>query len=69
MVGAFEGIDCAHSQLALDAYFRARSIDASTLGTPSFRGAALAVSSGRADVGIVPIDNAIAGTVRDGYDP
>ena len=68
MIGAFEGIDGAHSQLALDAYFRARSIDATTLGTSNFRGAAVAVSSGRAGVGIVPIDNAIAGTVRDGYD-
>ena len=70
MIGAFEGIDGAHSQLALEAYFRARSgaEGASTLGTPSFRAAAVAVSAGRADVGIVPIDNAIAGTVRDGYD-
>ncbi|MBV8150130.1 MAG: 3-deoxy-7-phosphoheptulonate synthase [Candidatus Eremiobacteraeota bacterium] len=68
MVGAFEGIDGAHSQLALDAYFRARSIQGATLGTPNFRAAAVAVSAGRADVGIVPIDNAIAGTVRDGYD-
>ncbi len=70
MIGAFEGIDGAHSQLALEAYFRARSgaEDATTLGTPSFRAAAVAVSAGRADVGIVPIDNAIAGTVRDGYD-
>ena len=70
MVGAFEGIDGAHSQLALDAYFRARPCGegATTLGTPNFRAAAVAVSAGRADVGIVPIDNAIAGTVRDGYD-
>jgi len=70
MIGAFEGIDGAHSQLALEAYFRARSgaEDATTLGAPSFRAAAVAVSAGRADVGIVPIDNAIAGTVRDGYD-
>jgi 3-deoxy-7-phosphoheptulonate synthase len=70
MIGAFEGIDGAHSQLALEAYFRARfpSGEATTLGTPSFRAAAVAVSAGRADVGIVPIDNAIAGTVRDGYD-
>src|SRR5579883_1393256 len=70
MIGAFEGIDGAHSQLALEAYFRARAgaEDATTLGTSSFRAAAVAVSAGRADVGIVPIDNAIAGTVRDGYD-
>ena len=70
MIGAFEGIDGAHSQMALEAYFRARCSDgdAATLGAPSFRAAAVAVSAGRADVGIVPIDNAIAGTVRDGYD-
>src|SRR5581483_6888949 len=70
MIGAFEGIDGAHSQLALEAYFRARAgaEDATTLGTSSCRAAAVAVSAGRADVGIVPIDNAIAGTVRDGYE-
>lgn len=70
MIGVFEGIDGAHSQLALEAYFRARCTDGDvrTLGAASFRGAAVAVSAGRADVGIVPIDNAIAGTVRDGYD-
>jgi len=70
MIGAFEGIDGAHSQLALEAYFRARAgaEGATTLGTPTFRAAAVAVSASRADVGIVPIDNAIAGTVRDGYD-
>jgi 3-deoxy-7-phosphoheptulonate synthase len=70
MIGVFEGIDGAHSQLALEAYFRARCSEgeACTAGSPSFRAAAVAVSAGRADVGIVPIDNAIAGTVRDGYD-
>ncbi|HTV72521.1 MAG TPA: 3-deoxy-7-phosphoheptulonate synthase [Candidatus Acidoferrales bacterium] len=68
MIGAFEGIDGAHSQLVLDAYFRARELPGQTLGTRTFRDAAMAVSSGRAELGIVPIDNTTTGTVQDGYD-
>ncbi|HEY0799020.1 MAG TPA: 3-deoxy-7-phosphoheptulonate synthase [Candidatus Baltobacteraceae bacterium] len=68
MIGAFEGIDGAHSQLVLDAYFRARDLPGQTLGTRTFRDAALAVSSGRAELGVVPIDNTTTGTVQDGYD-
>src|SRR2546421_11152826 len=68
MIGAFEGIDGAHSQLVLDAYFRARQVAGQTLGTSSFRDTAMAVSSGRAELGIVPIDNTTTGTLQDGYD-
>ncbi|HWZ88115.1 MAG TPA: prephenate dehydratase domain-containing protein, partial [Polyangiaceae bacterium] len=68
MIGAFEGIDGAHSQLVLDAYFRAREIPGQTLGTRTFRDIAMAVSSGRAELGVVPIDNTTTGTVQDGYD-
>jgi chorismate mutase/prephenate dehydratase len=38
------------------------------LGCPTFRAVAHAVLGGRADVGLLPIDNAIAGTIREGYD-
>jgi 3-deoxy-7-phosphoheptulonate synthase len=68
MIGAFEGIDGAHSQLVLDAYFRARDIPGQTLGTRTFRDIAMAVSSGRAELGVVPIDNTTTGTIQDAYD-
>jgi chorismate mutase/prephenate dehydratase len=68
VIGAFQGIDGAHSQIVLDAFFAARGDDGRAAGYPSFRAVATAVNAGRADVGIVPIDNAIGGTVREGYE-
>jgi chorismate mutase/prephenate dehydratase len=68
VIGAFQGIDGAHSQIVLDAFFAARGDDGRAGGYPSFRAVATAVNAGRADVGIVPIDNAIGGTVREGYE-
>jgi len=68
MIGAFEGIDGAHSQLVLDAYFRARDIAGQTLGSGNFREIAMAVAGGRAELGVVPIDNTTIGTIQDAYD-
>jgi len=45
-----------------------RGIEAQTLGLSTYRELATAVASGRADVGVMPIENAIVGTVREGYD-
>ena len=66
--GAYQGIDGAHSKLVLDAFFDRKGHGITATGVPTFRQVAIAVVNGKADVGIVPIDNAIAGTVRDGYD-
>ena len=55
-------------QLVIAHYLRERGIDASTLGVPSYRELATSVAGLRADVGVVPIENAIGGTVREGYD-
>ena len=68
MIGAFQGIEGAHSEVVLDAFFGARGIEGRPAGYPTFRAVAAAVNAGRADIGIVPIDNAIAGTVREGYE-
>jgi chorismate mutase/prephenate dehydratase len=68
MLAAFQGIDGAHSQLVLEALFGAHEIDVRTQGHPTFRSIAVAVNSGRADAGIVPVDNLIAGTIREGYE-
>jgi chorismate mutase/prephenate dehydratase len=68
MIAAFQGIDGAHSQIVLEALFSSHELDVRTAGYPTFRSIAMAVNSGRADVGIVPVDNLIAGTIREGYE-
>jgi 3-deoxy-7-phosphoheptulonate synthase len=68
MRAAFEGIEGAYSHVVLDAYAARRGVAFEPLGCASFRAVAHAVISGRADVGLLPIDNAIAGTIREGYD-
>ena len=65
---AFQGIAGAHSAVALATFFAEQGIEHELVGAPTFREVATAVVSGRADVGLLPVDNAIAGTVRDGYD-
>jgi chorismate mutase/prephenate dehydratase len=68
MTAAFEGIEGAYSHVVLEDYAGRRGVTFAPLGCPSFRAVAHAVLSGRADVGLLPIDNAIAGTIREGYD-
>ncbi|HEY9179453.1 MAG TPA: 3-deoxy-7-phosphoheptulonate synthase [Candidatus Baltobacteraceae bacterium] len=68
MVAAFQGVDGAFSQLVVHQFLAERSIDAPTLGMPTYREVAVAVSAQRASAGIIPIENAIVGTVREGYD-
>jgi chorismate mutase/prephenate dehydratase len=68
MTAAFEGIEGAYSHVALESYAGRRGVAFTPLGCSSFRAVAHAVLSGRADVGLLPIDNAIAGTIREGYD-
>ena len=68
ITAAFQGIEGAYSSVALAAYFDAVGTAHERLGTPTFQQVATSVISGKADTGILPVDNAIAGTVRDGYD-
>jgi chorismate mutase/prephenate dehydratase len=68
LTAAFEGIEGAYSHVVLDGYAARRGVNFTPLGCPSFRAVAHAVLAGRADVGLLPIDNAIAGTIREGYD-
>ncbi|HKU66318.1 MAG TPA: 3-deoxy-7-phosphoheptulonate synthase [Candidatus Baltobacteraceae bacterium] len=68
MVAAFQGVDGAFSQLVVHQFLSERNLDVTTLGMPSYREVAVAVSAQRASVGIIPIENAIVGTVREGYD-
>lgn len=67
-IAVYQGVDGAYSQLVIAHFLREAGIDASTVGVPSYREMATSVASLRADVGVVPIENALAGTVREGYD-
>ena len=68
LTAAFEGIEGAYSHVVLDGYAARRGVAFAPLGCSSFRAVAHAVLAGRADVGLLPIDNAIFGTIREGYD-
>ena len=68
LTAAFEGIEGSYSHAVLEAYAARRGVSFAPLGCSSYRGVAHAVLSGRADLGLLPIDNAIAGTIREGYD-
>jgi 3-deoxy-7-phosphoheptulonate synthase len=68
IIAAYQGIEGCHSSVAVGAYFAAIGAAHERIGVPTFRQVATSVVAGKADVGLLPIDNAIAGTVRDGYD-
>jgi 3-deoxy-7-phosphoheptulonate synthase len=67
-VAVYQGVEGAYSQLAIEYFLKTSGIRADAFGLPSYREMATRIASLRADVGIVPIENAIAGTVREGYD-
>jgi 3-deoxy-7-phosphoheptulonate synthase len=68
LTAAFEGIEGSYSHAVLEAYAARRGVTFVPLGCSSYRAVAHAVLGGRADLGLLPIDNAIAGTIREGYD-
>ena len=67
-IAAYQGVDGAYSQLVIAHFLREAEEEGSTVGVPSYREMATSVASLRADVGVIPIENAIGGTVREGYD-
>src|SRR5438045_9169316 len=68
MIGVYQGVEGCHSKLVLGNFFTTLKKDYSTTGMQTFRQVASAVISGKADVGVLPVDNAISGTIREGYD-
>ncbi len=68
LTAAFEGIEGSYSHAVLDAYAAARGVAFVPVGCGSYRAVAQTVLAGKADVGLLPVDNAIAGTIREGYD-
>src|SRR3982074_817089 len=58
---AFQGEPGAHSHIAIvEAY-----PDAAPLPCPTFEDALAAIASGEADLGMIPIENSVAGRVAD----
>jgi prephenate dehydratase len=62
---AFHGIDGAHSQSAIFQFFGKST---KTLGCQSLEGIFEAVKSGRADAGMLPVENALAGSQPRAYE-
>jgi 3-deoxy-7-phosphoheptulonate synthase len=68
VIAVFQGVNGAYSQLVVDSFLRAQGIESNTLGASTYREVAASLAAGRAEVGVIPIENAIGGTVREGYD-
>jgi chorismate mutase/prephenate dehydratase len=64
----YQGVDGAYSQLVAQEFLQAAGLETKTLGVATYREVATALAGQRADIGVIPIENAIVGTVRDGYD-
>lgn len=66
---AFQGVRGAYSEEAARRIPEARGDrDPGLVPRPSFRGVFDAVAAGEADRGVVPIENSLAGSVRENYD-
>lgn len=73
MLAVYQGVDGAYSQLALEYFLTDHAAERDgasfeTVGVPTLRAAATDVASGRAAVGVVPMENAIGGGLRESYD-
>ena len=62
---AFSGKQGAYAEQAIGRYFDS---DAEPLSVDSFRGVFQAVADGRAEYGMIPIENSLAGSIYDNYD-
>ncbi len=62
---AFQGISGAYSESAIYQYFGA---DTKTISCPSLEGIFKAVESGQADLGVLPVENALSGSVPRSYE-
>ncbi len=64
----YQGAPGAYSDVLLRRHFGARGEEVETLGLPTFRDVAVALLAGRARYGVLPLENTVAGTFREGYD-
>ncbi len=68
VTAAFQGIEGAYSQLATRQHFDHEGVDVSYLGCESFGDVVDAVEQGRADVGVLPLENTTSGGITEVYD-
>jgi len=68
VIAAYQGIDGSHFHVVLAEHFARRGEQVELCGVTSFRDVAVAVTTGRARYGLLPVDNSTSGTFRDGYD-
>ena len=68
ITAAYQGAPGAYSDVLLRRHFGARNDEIETVGVPTFRDVAVTLLSGRARYGVLPLENTVAGTFRDGYD-
>src|SRR6185503_18773670 len=65
---AYQGVEGSFSHLAAQRRYAGRSGGALLTGHDTFRGAAESVSSGAADLALLPIENTTAGSINETYD-
>jgi chorismate mutase/prephenate dehydratase len=68
VTAAFQGIEGAYSQLATQQHFDHEGLGVSYLGCESFSDVIDAVEQGRAEVGILPLENTTSGSITEVYD-
>ena len=68
LTAAFDGIEGSYSHGVLAAYAARRGVAFAPLGRTTPRAVAHAVLGGHADVGLLPVDNAITGPLRESFD-
>jgi len=64
---AFQGVAHAYSDAAAQKYLAGRGLDGDLTGFRTFREAASALLSGRADLAVLPIENTTAGSINEVY--
>src|SRR5215470_8986425 len=65
---AYQGVEGSYSHLAAQRRYANRSGGALLAGHDTFRSAAEAVTSGAADLALLPIENTTAGSINETYD-
>lgn len=68
LVVSIQGVEGSYSHLASEQFFGAKGIEASYVNGVSMADAIEQVTSGRADVAVMPIENSTSGAISDVYD-